>query len=201
MQPGDSLWQIAADRLGDGARYTEIAQLNYDRVQPDGQSLTSDHWLHPAGSSRCRADAAAAPASQPPGGGASSSAGDTLWDIAEDHLGKGSRYPEIAAASAGIVQHDGARLTDPDLIRPGWTLTVPGVPDQPVGPAPVDARVPAAAPPPPANGATPPRPDAPDRPGPSAAGHQDQDQGRAAVARPSAAAAPRAPRHRPPRRR
>ncbi|WP_162606708.1 LysM peptidoglycan-binding domain-containing protein [Jiangella asiatica] len=54
--------------------------------------------------------------------------GDTLWHIADASLGDPTRYPEIVAASAGTVQPDGRRLTDPDVIHPGWTLTVPGAP-------------------------------------------------------------------------
>lgn len=53
--------------------------------------------------------------------------GDTLWNIAEDELGSGERFGEIAAASADVVQADGQRLTDPDLIQPGWTVKVPHV--------------------------------------------------------------------------
>ncbi|MBF0816656.1 LysM peptidoglycan-binding domain-containing protein [Microbacterium paludicola] len=45
--------------------------------------------------------------------------GDTLWDIAEQELGDGARYPEIHAASQGIE--------DPDLIFPGQTVNVPTV--------------------------------------------------------------------------
>lgn len=52
--------------------------------------------------------------------------GDTLWGIAEEELDDGSRYDEIADASKHTAQPGGQRLSDPDLIKPGWTLTVPG---------------------------------------------------------------------------
>jgi nucleoid-associated protein YgaU/DNA-binding SARP family transcriptional activator len=49
---------------------------------------------------------------------------DTLWRIAERHLGNGLRYHEIAALNADRIQHGGHRLTD-DHIEPGWTLILP----------------------------------------------------------------------------
>jgi nucleoid-associated protein YgaU len=186
VQPGDSLWQIAADRLGDGARYPEIAQLNYDRVQPDGRSLTSDHWLRPGWQLSLPADAVTAPAGEPVGA-VVVEPGDTLWEIAQDQLGDGSRYPEIAAASAHLVQHDGARLTDPDLIRPGWTLTVPGMP-APAGQPPALTPPPAARTPA-ADGAGAVAPAAPDRPGPWQAAGQG-DRAVTATTTPSSAATP-----------
>ncbi|WP_046771950.1 LysM peptidoglycan-binding domain-containing protein [Jiangella alkaliphila] len=51
--------------------------------------------------------------------------GDTLWDIAGARLDDPRRYPEIVAASSATVQPGGRRLTDPDVIVPGWTLTLP----------------------------------------------------------------------------
>lgn len=51
--------------------------------------------------------------------------GDTLWDIAAEELGAGQRYPEIFEASTHIEQPGGRRLTDPDLILPGWTVHIP----------------------------------------------------------------------------
>lgn len=53
--------------------------------------------------------------------------GDTLWGIAEEDLGSGERYGEIYRASQGTVQPGGQKLTDPNLIKPGWTVSVPTV--------------------------------------------------------------------------
>ncbi len=124
VRPGDSLWQIAQDHLGDGARYPEIARLNYGARQPDGRTLTSDHWLHPGWTLTLPPNAAAHPSADPSPAVVVVAPGDTLWDIAQETLGDGSRYDEIAAASTGR-QADDRRLIDPDLIRPGWHLTVP----------------------------------------------------------------------------
>ena len=57
--------------------------------------------------------------------------GDTLWDIADDKLGDPYRYPEIFKASKKTVQPDGRRLLNPDLIYPGWELTIPAKAEKP----------------------------------------------------------------------
>ncbi len=51
--------------------------------------------------------------------------GDTLWGLAERHLGAGERWKEIADLNAGLVMPDGERFTQASDIRPGWTLRVP----------------------------------------------------------------------------
>jgi len=51
--------------------------------------------------------------------------GDTLWDLAARYYGDGEQWHRIYAANAGRPQHDAARLTDPDLIYPGWNLAIP----------------------------------------------------------------------------
>jgi hypothetical protein len=50
---------------------------------------------------------------------------DTLWGIAERTLGDPLRYKEIYQLNKDRVQPDGSRLTDADLIRPGWQLILP----------------------------------------------------------------------------
>ncbi len=57
--------------------------------------------------------------------------GENLWDISEKYYGVGTRDLDIFRASTATVQPGGRRLTNPNLIRPGWRLTVPNVPVPP----------------------------------------------------------------------
>ncbi|WNI15963.1 LysM peptidoglycan-binding domain-containing protein [Actinacidiphila sp. ITFR-21] len=50
---------------------------------------------------------------------------DTLWEIAQRHLGDGRRYKEIYQLNKDRVQPDGARLSQASLIRPGWVMEMP----------------------------------------------------------------------------
>src|SRR5208283_5872720 len=50
---------------------------------------------------------------------------ESLWEIAENHLGDGRRYPEIYAMNKDRMQPDGSKLTIASLIRPGWILRMP----------------------------------------------------------------------------
>ncbi|MEI8412559.1 MULTISPECIES: BTAD domain-containing putative transcriptional regulator [unclassified Kribbella] len=60
---------------------------------------------------------------------------DSLWDIAEKHLGDGRRYKEIYELNKERVQPDGQHLHLARLIMPGWELIMPedavGVPRVP----------------------------------------------------------------------
>jgi hypothetical protein len=50
---------------------------------------------------------------------------ESLWEIAENHLGDGRRYREIFELNKDMPQPDGATLTIASLIRPGWILRMP----------------------------------------------------------------------------
>jgi DNA-binding SARP family transcriptional activator len=50
---------------------------------------------------------------------------DTLWALAERHLGSGPRFHEIVALNQGRPQADGRALTDAHWIYPGWVLRLP----------------------------------------------------------------------------
>jgi LysM repeat protein len=111
---GDSLWKIAQDHLGDGRRYVEIVTLNAGAVNgqpdfipvglelrlpvPDGAADSLTHVVEP---------------------------GETLSEIAAEELGDPMLYPELFEVSRHTKQPDGAHLTDPDLILPGWQVTIP----------------------------------------------------------------------------
>ena len=119
VKRGDSLWKIAERLLGDGTRFTEIVELNEDVLngRPDfivsGTVLKVPHEVTEPEPDRPAEEYVVQP-------------GDTLSEIAEAKLGDPMRYPELFQASRNAVQPDGARLTDPDLIRPGWEITIPG---------------------------------------------------------------------------
>ncbi|MDF5759054.1 LysM peptidoglycan-binding domain-containing protein [Spongiactinospora sp. TRM90649] len=126
VQPRDTLWTIADKQLGDAMRYPEIAALNQGRVMGDGQTFTTGDWLRPGWTLRLPADSAAAKKqSRAPGRTHTVARGETLWDIAERHLGDGHRYQEIFHLNKGRTQAGGMRLTDPGELEPGWRLILP----------------------------------------------------------------------------
>jgi nucleoid-associated protein YgaU len=51
---------------------------------------------------------------------------ESLWEIADAHLGDGRRYREILDLNRDRVQPGGSRLTISSLLRPGWVLAMPG---------------------------------------------------------------------------
>ncbi len=104
VKAGDTLWDIAQNQLGSGSRYKEIMSLN---------GLTSD-VIHPGQVLKLPADSASSGSS----GSAKTytvKAGDTLWDIAQNLLGNGSRYQEIVSLNN----------LHSNIIYPGQVLKIP----------------------------------------------------------------------------
>lgn len=124
VKRGDSLWKIAEERLGDGTRYAEIVALNEPALGGRPDFLVPGTVLRVPVTTPTEDEYVVKP-------------GDTLSEIAEDELGNADAYPAIFNASRGTAQANGAHLSDPNLILPGWRLTIPRPADS-VPPAPPD---------------------------------------------------------------
>jgi LysM repeat protein len=129
VQRRDTLWGIAQRYLGDPLRYTEIARLNPQTVGPDNE-------ISPGAVLTLPADARGLPGDRLPDRQAASTGGsrvtqvtvhpgDTLWDIEERETGSGQNWVRGWQANRNRAEPDGQRYTDPDLIRPGWKLSIP----------------------------------------------------------------------------
>jgi DNA-binding SARP family transcriptional activator len=118
----ETLWDLAERYLGDGYRAPEIFELNRGRTQPDGNTLTDPSLIRPGWvldipTSERLVDTPATSVTVQPG--------DTLWDIADEHLDDGYRFTDIVELNQGRPQPDGLTLRDPSVIEPGWVLELP----------------------------------------------------------------------------
>ena len=164
VRRGDSPWRIAERHLGAGERWRELRHT-------DGRSLTSREIIRPGQvlllplpdtTPAHTAEASAAPPKT-----VLVHPGDSLSEIAERELGEPDRYQGIWSTNRGQVMTDGRRFTNPNLIRPGWKLTVPAAaastpatPAAPAAPATPAPPPPVATLPAPAEAATPTTPPA-----------------------------------------
>lgn len=137
VQKGETLYQIAARYYGSGSAWKQLAELNRDRVGPNGEVRAGVRLLVPVGAAVTGFRAGTPPAAAPkpsPGGPAprpagvriASSrrdatytirAGDTLGDISQRMLGTSRRWREIL---------DLNRLDEDDVLMPGTVLKLPG---------------------------------------------------------------------------
>ncbi len=115
VRPGDTLWSIAEHHLGSGRDYHAIVALNA------GVLTGGPDWITPGMQLRLPS-----PTASVAGLRHVVVPGDTLSALAAHYLGDGATWPDIYRASTGIAQPDGDHLSDPDLIRPGWQLVIPG---------------------------------------------------------------------------
>lgn len=117
VRRGDSLWRIAETQLGNGQRYVELVALNESILDGRPDFVTPGTVLRVPVNRRAPNNAPSREYLVQPG--------DTLSGIAEAELGEARLYPRIYEASRAVEQADGQRLSDPDLILPGWRLTIP----------------------------------------------------------------------------
>ncbi len=150
VRPGDTLWGIAANVLGDGSRWGEIYALNRDQVSNPSLIYPGQVLRLPRGSTAPEAHEPARPPAGQQTGGASkkdqkptrdvareeASGGDTfvyvvqpsdsLALIARTQLGDESRWREIWNLNREVIPN-------PSIIRAGQRLKLPG--KGPVAPA------------------------------------------------------------------
>ncbi|OZM77259.1 LysM peptidoglycan-binding domain-containing protein [Pseudonocardia sp. MH-G8] len=188
VQPRDTLWRIAEKTLGDPLRWREIYELNSGREQPDGERLTEAALLRTGWLLELPADAVPGPGSD--GHVAIVGPGDTLTEIAAQHLGDPNRADEVFEENRGRLQLDGQRLNDPELIRPGWTLVLPAQTQPPPSADPVPEQQPPPEPAPIPDEAPPPEPLSPPTTTAPASPRHEQGPTEAHTAAPTAEAHP-----------
>jgi len=117
-----SYWSLAEHYLGNGQRWQEIWQLNQGRTQADGSVMDTPRQLHrgwivliPAAST---AD------TSPGTHDVVVHDGDTLSGLAAaDGV---TDWTSVWPANADRSEPGGERFTNPDLVKPGWTIALPG---------------------------------------------------------------------------
>jgi LysM repeat protein/DNA-binding SARP family transcriptional activator len=130
VQPGDSVYGIAQRLAAPDVRSVpnvadQILDRNLGTVMTDGQRFTNAALIQPGWVLQVPDERPWAPRVADGAPTHVVQRGDTLSSIAERHLGSPDRWPEIWEANAGAALGGGRTFDDPDLIFPGWELTVP----------------------------------------------------------------------------
>ena len=119
----DTYWDIAQTMLGSGERWHEVWHLNEGRVQANGSVMTQAGLLMPGWTVLVPAQAGNTPLAPTAGDVVTVKPHDNLTEIAADH---GSTEPAVWTRNEGRVMSDGRVFTDPNLIKPGDTIIIPG---------------------------------------------------------------------------
>jgi LysM repeat protein len=106
VQPGDSLWKLAQQNLGEALRWHDLLAANPAIVDPN-HIVAGSHLFLPAISSRFRTATSIMVQK-----------GDTLSEIARSHFGHASSWACIAHANPAV--------RDANLIYEGQSLLLPG---------------------------------------------------------------------------
>ena len=128
----DTLWGIAERYLHDPLRYPEIAHLNPTLVGPDNEIAAGSVLTLPGDATG--ADLIHTPATHEVS--VQVKPGDTLYGVEERITHDGDNWVQGFAANRGRVEPGGERFTDPDLIKPGWTVDIPVTTPPPASGAP-----------------------------------------------------------------
>jgi len=96
VRSGDSLWRMARRYLGDGARWQELLSLNPGLAAHPDDLAAGSTVIVPALASKTVHGPSQAITVQ---------AGDSLWSIARDHLGRGSNWPRLAHANPQVSDY------------------------------------------------------------------------------------------------
>lgn len=105
------------------ATMASAAEMPAD-VAPDSASISQD--VTPTASDLQETPAPpAAAAQQAEAPTVTVAAGDSLWNLAETHLGDGHRWGEIQSLNEGVQQADGRTLGSDGWLEPGWVLAMP----------------------------------------------------------------------------
>ena len=125
VQANDGMWDVAKALLGNGSLHHELREQLIGQEVAPGIIFDNDTWvIHPGW-------VFTAPSVQPSNANTISTytvvEGDTLSDIAESHLGHPDRWTELWELNANQPMNDGRTFTDPNLIIPGWNLTLEAV--------------------------------------------------------------------------
>ena len=153
VQANDGMWDVAEALLDDGSLHHELREQLIGQEVAPGVIFDNDTWvIHPGW-------VFTAPSVEPSNAAQISTytvvEGDTLSGIAESHLGHPDQWTELWELNANQPMNDGRTFTDPNLILPGWNLTLevveaqvndePTVVEQPVpnlpAPIPDDAEL------------------------------------------------------------
>ena len=122
--PGDDLWSISEQLLGDGRHWRTLAEANPGLLADPTADLVAGTHLRVPGVPDERPEPHRAPDPGKPGKRTESPRsvtvvrGDTLSGLAQQHLGRAALWPRIHAANAD-------RIADPNLIDVGWKLVIP----------------------------------------------------------------------------
>lgn len=108
----DNLYSIAQKHLGDGSRWTEIADLNKGKTMNDGSTFSNPEVIRTGWELQIPDDAVTS-------GAHVIERGDSLSQIALEELGDADQWPDLYDANRDVV---GA---NPDLIFPGQQIVLP----------------------------------------------------------------------------